>query len=414
MLFAILSLTALSILNWGVTSASASCPDEPVAATWYAGWHATQGFPLSAVSWHKYNTLFYSFATPTPNVNSLTLNGSNPSLLPEFVRQAHKHGVAAHIAIGGWTGSIWFSSNIATPENRTAFVKTVADFAEQYHLDGVGFDWEYPNQQGIGCNTINANDTQNFLYFLQELRANPVGAKLTLSAATAITPFQDASGHPSTDVSGFAKVLDYIAIMDYDIWGSWSSAVGPNAPLNDTCALPANQVGSAVSAVKAWITAGMPVDQIVLGVASYGHSFSVPPSDAFVNGSMTELVPYPKFNASNQPPGDAWADPAGVDVCGVFQAPEGTFDLWALVADGFLTPGGKPAPGIYYRYDNCSQTPYVYNKTSEVMVSFDNARSFAVKGRYIKETGLRGFAMWEAGGDYHDILLDSIKRTAGF
>jgi len=252
-------------------------------------------------------------------------------------------------------------------------VRTVADFAEQYHLDGIGFEyvfissqltitecasasWEYPNQQGIGCNTISVNDTQNFLYFLQELRANPVGAKLTLSAATAVTPFQDASGHPSTDVSGFAEVLDYIAIMDYDIWGPWSPTVGPNAPLNDTCTLPANQVGSAVSAVKAWTAAGMPVDQIVLGVASYGHSFSVLPSDAFVNGSMTEFVPYPKFNASNQPLGDVWDDPAGIDVCGVYQGPGGVFNFWGLVTSGFLTPGGKPAPGIYYRYDHCSQT----------------------------------------------------------
>ena len=63
MSFAILSLTVLSILNWGVTSAASTPrPNEPVAAAWYADWHATKGFPLSAVSWHKYNTLFYSFA----------------------------------------------------------------------------------------------------------------------------------------------------------------------------------------------------------------------------------------------------------------------------------------------------------------------------------------------------------------
>jgi chitinase len=216
--------------------------------------------------------------------------------------------------------------------------------------------WEYPNEQGIGCNTISANDTQNFLYFLQELRANPVGAKLTLSAATAITPFRDASGNPSTNVSSFAEVLDYIAIMDYDVWGSWSSSVGPNSPLNDTCAAPADQDGSAVSAVKAWTAAGIPVNQIVLGVASYGHSFSVSPSDAFVNGSETELVAYPMFNASNQPLGDAWDDTGSVDGCGVYEGPGGTFNLWGLVDGGFLTTEGNPAPGVYYRYDTCSQT----------------------------------------------------------
>ncbi|KAF8444895.1 glycoside hydrolase family 18 protein [Boletus edulis BED1] len=411
---ALFSLTVLSIVHRVTSLATASGTYEPVAAAWYAGWHATEGFPLSAVSWDKYNTLFYSFAITTPSVNSLSLNGSNPSLLPQFVSQAHEHGVAAHVAIGGWGGGLWFSSDVATPENRTAFVKAVADFADQYDLDGINFDWEYPNDQGIGCNTISANDTQNFLYFLQELRANPVGAKLTLSAATALSPFRDASGSPSTDVSGFAEVLDYIAIMNYDVWGSWSPAVGPNAPLNDTCASPTDQDGSAVSAVKAWSAAGIPVNQIVLGVPSYGHSFSVLPSHAFVNGSKTELVPYSTFNASNQPLGDTWDDTGSVDACGVYEGPGGTFDLWGLVDGGFLTADGNTASGIYYRYDDCSQTPYVYNETSQVMVSFDNARSFAAKGSYIKETGLRGFAMWEAGGDYKDMLLDSIRFTAGF
>lgn len=220
----------------------------------------------------------------------------------------------------------------------------------------VSASWEFPNKQGIGCNMINANDTQNFLSFLQELRRNPVGARLTLSAATAVTPFRDASGNPSKDVSGFAEVLDYIAVMDYDIWGSWSPGVGPNAPLNDKCAAPANQAGSAVSAIKAWTAAGMPVDKIVLGVPSYGHSFSVEPSNAFVSGCKTELIAYPKFNASNQPLGDGWDDTGSVDACDVYQRPGGTFRLWGLIDGGFLTEEGDPAPGIYYRYDACSQT----------------------------------------------------------
>jgi chitinase len=48
------------------------------------------------------------------------------------------------------------------------------------------------------------------------------------------------------------------------------------------------------------------------------------------------------------------------------------------------------------------------------MVSFDNAQSFAAKGAFVKDSGLLGFAMWEAAGDYHDMLLDSIRAAAGF
>lgn len=40
-------------------------------------------------------------------------------------------------------------------------------------------------------------------------------------------------------------------------------------------------------------------------------------------------------------------------------------------------------------------------------------RSLAAKGAFIKTTGLRGFSMWEAGGDFDDILLDSIRKGTG-
>jgi chitinase len=45
------------------------------------------------------------------------------------------------------------------------------------------------------------------------------------------------------------------------------------------------------------------------------------------------------------------------------------------------------------------------------MIAFDNPRSFAAKGEFIKSSGLAGFAMWEAAGDYQDALLDSIQSA---
>ena len=79
--------------------------------------------------------------------------------------------------------------------------------------------WEYPGNQGIGCNVISPNDTANFLEFLKELRQDPTGQKLVLTAAAPISPWRGADGNPSADVSEFAKLLDYVAIMNYDISG---------------------------------------------------------------------------------------------------------------------------------------------------------------------------------------------------
>ncbi|KAJ3515107.1 hypothetical protein NMY22_g14535 [Coprinellus aureogranulatus] len=163
-----------------------------VAAAWFAGWHATNGFPLSKVPWSKYTHLTYAFAETTPDVRVLSLEGSEPAVLPEFVREARKHNVKPLISVGGWTGSRFFSTAVATPTNRTAFVKTIVDFVAKYQLEGVDFDWEYPNSGGIGCNTVNPADTANFLSFLQELRRHPIGKKIIVTAATATAPFNDA------------------------------------------------------------------------------------------------------------------------------------------------------------------------------------------------------------------------------
>ena len=47
--------------------------------------------------------------------------------------------------------------------------------------------------------------------------------------------------------------------MNYDVWDSWSTGVGPNAPLDDFCA--PTKAGSASSGVKAWGAGFQPAKQ---------------------------------------------------------------------------------------------------------------------------------------------------------
>jgi chitinase len=234
------------------------------------------------------------------------------------------------------------------------------------------YSWEYPGKQGIGCNVVSANDSANFLSFLQTLRSQNGAYDLILSAAVTDTPFLGSNGSPMSDVSGFAQVLDYIGspsstymlgsplsdkcyadVMNYDLWGSWSSTVGPNAPLADSCAT--TQQGSAMSAVKAWTGAGFPASKIILGVPSYGRSFHVTPSNA--TDASRNIKLYAPFDKSQQPAGDLWDSTAsGVDVCGNPTTVGGVFDFWGLIDGGFLTKNGTAANGIYYTFDNCSET----------------------------------------------------------
>lgn len=145
--------------------------------------------------------------------------------------------------------------------------------------------------------------------------------------------------------------------MNYDVYGTFSSVTGPNSPLNDTCASSSDQQGSAVSAVAAWTDAGFPASKIVLGVAAYGHSFTVTPSTA-VTGSTLNI--YTTFDSTNIPPGDSW-DPAVTtdDVCGnppVGNGNTGIYNFWALIEDGFLTQNGTVASSMVGYFDECSQT----------------------------------------------------------
>jgi len=246
---------------------------------------------------------------------------------------------------------------------------------------------------------------------MQEVRQ--LAPNLTLSAAVHIFPWDDANSTPLTDVSEYAKVLDQIEIMNYDVYGSFSHVTGPNSPLNDSCVPSTNQQGSAVTAVNAWKKAGFPANKIVLGVAAYGHSFTVPPSTA-VTGNNTLNI-FTAFDNYNIPNGDSWGPPTTApDECGnppVGNGNSGIFNFWGMIQNGFLNQDGTVASGMNSLFDECSQTPFVYNPKTSVLVAYDDAKSFAIKGQFIKDQGLAGFASFETGGDYKGILIEAITSA---
>lgn len=238
-------------------------------------------------------------------------------------------------------------------------VLTLSTFSSFPRCHSISFtlSWEYPGLQGIGCNIVNADDTSNFLAFLKMLRSSSIGQNLVLSAAVYTKPFADTTGQPSTNLSEFSQVLDYISIMNYDTKSTPSSGAGPDAPLDDSCAPTASQFGSARSAVSAWTAAGIPANQIALGVPAYGHSFIIPPSVALSGQSNdATLALYPTYTANSTRKGDRWDGDAGMDVCGNPVGPGGIYTYWGLIQEGFLNADGTVPGNIGYQYDNCSQT----------------------------------------------------------
>ena len=107
---------------------------------------------------------------------------------------------------------------MATEGSRRKFASNILDAYNRFSLDGIDIDWEYPGQQGNAGNGVSSSDTANFLLFLQDLRRLlPPSAKIT--AATQTVPFADSNGRPLQDLSEFSKVLDWVLLMNYDVWG---------------------------------------------------------------------------------------------------------------------------------------------------------------------------------------------------
>jgi chitinase len=60
-----------------------------------------------------------------------------PTLIPPPPSLTTFQNVSAMVTIGGWTGSRYFSSAVATDANRTAFAQTVMNLVSTYKLDGI-------------------------------------------------------------------------------------------------------------------------------------------------------------------------------------------------------------------------------------------------------------------------------------
>jgi hypothetical protein len=115
--------------------------------------------------------------------------------------------------------------------NRSTFVNTLLSAVNTYNLDGtlssrspsrstgdqislglgVDIDWEYPNAAGAG-QPYSADDSANLLLFFQSLR-NKLGSSKIISAAVTQLPWLGSNGKPLTDVSAYAKEMNYVNIM---------------------------------------------------------------------------------------------------------------------------------------------------------------------------------------------------------
>ncbi|KAF8845828.1 glycoside hydrolase [Paxillus ammoniavirescens] len=338
---------------------------SPLLMTYYADWAPPQNMDYSL-----FHTIIFAFALPDSNFALAWDTATAPGLLRSLVPAAHAASVNVFLSIGGWTGSKFFSTAVSSPQNRAAFANNIYDVYNQYDLDGIDIDWEYPGQLGDQGNLESSSDAANMLEFLKVLKAKlPNTAKI--SAAVQDTPFAGPDGRPMKDVSAFAQVLDFVTLMNYDT-SETKQPAGPNAPLWDGCGNSSQPSQTAVAGYNAWTAAGFPASQLVLGVPAYGY---------VVDSSAERLS---SRSSRKAVPDDS-----------------GQIQFESLISQGLLSQSSDGsfvgAGGFTRDWDSCSATPYLYS--GDQVIPYDDTESLGMKAAWVRKMNMGGVNLFDIHGD---------------
>ena len=300
------------------------------------------------------------------------------------------------ISVGGWTWSGRFSDVALTSASRALFAESCVDFIRAYNFDGVDIDWEYPVCCGLSGNTYRPEDNQNYTLLLAELRSqlDTAGAQDGRAYLLTIAAPAGYDKVANIDPAGIAASCDWINVMTYDFHGAWDlSMTGHHAALHSNPDDPSDpaiaQLYNASAAIDLFIDAGVPSDELVLGVPFYGRAW----------GGVG-----PTNNGLFQP---------------ATMVPPGTWDDWSSGATGvndFTEIESFMASGDYVLYrDDASKVPWLYapDVHGGHFISFDDAISMAEKALYVQNQSLGGMMFWEVTSDRSWNLLDVIVEGLG-
>lgn len=301
-----------------------------------------------------------------------TLRGNFKQL--NLLKEKHPH-VQTLMAIGGWTWSGRFSDVALTAQSREKFGRSCVEMMVRYGFDGLDIDWEYPGGGGLETNKARPEDTENFTLLLAELRRqlDAQGAQddrhylLTIAAPAGTQTKQ-------IQLDQIHQHLDWINVMTYDFYGSWSRQTGFNAPLYAPDA-DSNPNLNAHAALQVYLAAGIPPAKLLMGTAFYGRGWAKVPE---TNGGL--------FQPFDGLPAGTWE--------------AGVYDFKDLAANYLTT---------YTRYwDDKALVPWLYNADTGVMISYDDAESLGRKAEYIVQNGLGGAMIWELSGDHQAALIATL------
>ena len=256
------------------------------------------------------------------------------------------------LMIGGWgMNADGFSMMARDPQKRTQFCKSVKQHLDNYGLDGVDIDWEYPTYSAEGTGA-DPSDTKNFNLVLAELRET-IGTGKIIS-------FASSSSAKYVDWATAIKYIDYVNVMTYDMG---AAPKAHNSPLYRSNTF--NQT-SCDESINKHVAAGIPLDRMNLGVPFYGKSEKNP---------TVKVYEYEvKYN-----------------------------EMASILEKNYYAKNKTDVTGKNIRkWDNVAKVPYLVDTEGHILLVYDDPESAACKGEYVVKKKLLGAMLWEYRHDDSD------------
>lgn len=302
------------------------------------------------------------------------------------------------VSVGGWTRGQNFHAMAATTSTRAVFIQSVIDFLNKYpFIDGVDLDWEYPginraadpnDQYDRGC-PGGPEDKQNFTSLLREIRQAYNNNGLSDKMLTIAVP----SGYDKLalqEPDKYAQYLDFLNVMTYDMHGAWENTTNHQSPLyaNPNDPSPTSPVDiknryNTDSAMKILQEEyNIPAEKLLVGSPYYSRGWKG------VTGGVNGMY----ANATGAATG-SWDNP---------QSPGGQYPYFTLKT--MENQNGY----VKYRDDTYAKTPWLYNASQGIVLSYEDTTSLSARCDYINSNGYGGLIVWEISGDTSDFELTSL------
>ena len=295
------------------------------------------------------DAVIYAFIEINPDG---TLNVPTPRYLRQLVSlKSEKPELKVIAAIGGW-GTEGFSDAASTPTSRYNFAREANRIVNEYNLDGIDIDWEYPGSSASGIKST-PQDRENFTLLITALR-DVLGDNAWLSVAGT---GENAYIQNSVEIDKVAPLITYFNLMSYDFT---AGETGENARKHQANLYPSDLALSGYSVdgmVKNLINAGMPPEKILLGIPFYGRL------GATITRSYDDL------------------------------------------RKDYINKNGYEI-----RFDKQAQAPYLV-KDGKFAMSYDNAASIFLKGQYVLRNCLGGVFSWTSTYDQANILANYMNQS---